>query len=218
MLWRSFFEARQVFVIRWIPILPSSGGPKAPQNKDLLPVSLPLFLLRSGSNARGESRALEGRRVSSKSPSRVRDGDEGVARRNVRERIIFLIKATPIQPKKLKFRKFRFLRPDDLGADPKNQNFEISDFWGTWDRQKDQKGRKFENSDFWACYPALKTKKAKNQKKRQGECATTPLLPPHPHPHPHHLPQYSEEDEEDQYSGEWWVVRSMRIVYIVHCT
>ena len=127
--------------------------------------------------------------VSSKSPSRVRDGDEGVARRNVRERIIFLIKATPIQPKKLKFRKFRFLRPDDLGADPKNQNFEISDFWGTWDRQKDQKGRKFENSDFWACYPALKTKKAKNQKKRQGECATTPLLPPHPHSvqYLHHL-------------------------------
>ena len=36
----------------------------------------------SGSNAQGESRALEGRRVSSISPSRVRDGDEGVAGRN----------------------------------------------------------------------------------------------------------------------------------------
>ena len=32
-----------------------------------------------------EWRALEGRRVSSKSPSRVRDGDEGVAGRNKRE-------------------------------------------------------------------------------------------------------------------------------------
>ena len=39
----------------------------------------------SGGNARGESRALEGRCVSSKSPSRVRDGDEGVAGRNKRE-------------------------------------------------------------------------------------------------------------------------------------
>ena len=34
-----------------------------------------LYLCSSGSNARGESRALEGRRVSSKSPSRVPDGD-----------------------------------------------------------------------------------------------------------------------------------------------
>ena len=39
----------------------------------------------SGSNTRSESRALEVRRVSSKSPSRVRDGDEGVAGRNGRE-------------------------------------------------------------------------------------------------------------------------------------
>ena len=39
----------------------------------------------SGSNARGESRAFEGRCVCSKSPSRVRDGDEGAAGRNGRE-------------------------------------------------------------------------------------------------------------------------------------
>ena len=44
-----------------------------------------LYLCSSGSNARGESRAREGRRVSSKSPSRVRYGDEGVAGRNRRE-------------------------------------------------------------------------------------------------------------------------------------
>ena len=44
-----------------------------------------LYLCSSGSNARGESRAREGRRVSSKSPSRVRDGDEEVAGRNGRE-------------------------------------------------------------------------------------------------------------------------------------
>ena len=37
-------------------------------------------------NARSESKALEGCRVSSKSPSRVRDGDEGVAGRNGREK------------------------------------------------------------------------------------------------------------------------------------
>ena len=43
-----------------------------------------LFLWSAGSNARGKSRALEGRRVSSKSPSRVQDRDEGVARRNCR--------------------------------------------------------------------------------------------------------------------------------------
>ena len=45
-----------------------------------------LYLCSSGSDARGESRALEGRRVSSKSPSRVRDRDEGVAGRNGREK------------------------------------------------------------------------------------------------------------------------------------
>ena len=49
----------------------------------LLTVSL--YLCSTGSNAQGESRAREGRSVSSKSPSRVRDGDEGVAGRNGRE-------------------------------------------------------------------------------------------------------------------------------------
>ena len=48
-------------------------------------LTVSLYLCSSGSNARGESRAQEGRRVSSKSPSRVRDGDEGVVRRNGRE-------------------------------------------------------------------------------------------------------------------------------------
>ena len=44
-----------------------------------------LYLCSSGSNAQGESRALEGRHISSKSPSRVLDGDEEVAGRNERE-------------------------------------------------------------------------------------------------------------------------------------
>ena len=44
-----------------------------------------LYLCSSGSNAQGESRALERCRVRSKSPSRVQDGDEGVAGRNGRE-------------------------------------------------------------------------------------------------------------------------------------
>ena len=48
-------------------------------------LTVSLYLCSSGSNARGESRAREGRCVSSKSPSRVRDGDEGVAGRNGRE-------------------------------------------------------------------------------------------------------------------------------------
>ena len=43
------------------------------------------FLSSSGGNAQGESRALIGQRVSSKSPSRVWDRDEGVAGRNCRE-------------------------------------------------------------------------------------------------------------------------------------
>ena len=47
-----------------------------------------LYLCNSESNARGKSRALEGRCVSSKNPSRVRDGDEGVAGRNRREKHI----------------------------------------------------------------------------------------------------------------------------------
>ena len=46
----------------------------------------PCILACSGSNAEGESRVLEGRHVSSKTPSRVRDGgDEGVAWRKERE-------------------------------------------------------------------------------------------------------------------------------------
>ena len=48
-------------------------------------LTVSLYLCSSGSNAQGESRAQEGRRVSSKSLSRVRDGDEGVAGRNYRE-------------------------------------------------------------------------------------------------------------------------------------
>ena len=48
-------------------------------------LTVSLYLCSSVSNARGESRALEGRCVSSKSLSRVRDGDEGVAGRNGRE-------------------------------------------------------------------------------------------------------------------------------------
>ena len=43
------------------------------------------FLCSSGSDERGELKALEGYRVSSKSPSRVQDGDEGVDGRNKRE-------------------------------------------------------------------------------------------------------------------------------------
>ena len=41
-----------------------------------------LGCMSSGNNARGKSRALDGRRVSSKSTLRVRDGDEGVAIRD----------------------------------------------------------------------------------------------------------------------------------------
>ena len=44
-----------------------------------------LYLCSSGSNAWSKLRAFEGRRVSSKSPSRVRDRDDRVAGRNKRE-------------------------------------------------------------------------------------------------------------------------------------
>ena len=47
-------------------------GTSAPSAAHL---AVSLYLCSFGSNARGESRAREGRRVSSKSPSRVRDGD-----------------------------------------------------------------------------------------------------------------------------------------------
>ena len=58
---------------------PETSAPSAPHLK------VSLFLLSSGSNARGELKALEGCRVSSKSPSRVQDGDEGVEGRIKRE-------------------------------------------------------------------------------------------------------------------------------------
>ena len=58
---------------------PGTSVPSTPH------LTMSLYLCSSGSNARGKSRAWEGRRVSSKSPSRVRDGDEGVAGRNGRE-------------------------------------------------------------------------------------------------------------------------------------
>ena len=58
-------------------------GTSAPSAAHL---TVSLYLCSSGSNALGESRAQEGRRVSSKTPSWVRDGDEGVAGRNGREK------------------------------------------------------------------------------------------------------------------------------------
>ena len=48
-------------------------------------LTVSVYLCSSGSNAQGELRAREGRSVSSKSPSRVRDRDEEVAGRNGRE-------------------------------------------------------------------------------------------------------------------------------------
>ena len=48
-------------------------------------LTMSLYLCSSRSNARGKSRALEGSRVSSKSPSRVQGGDKGVAGRNERK-------------------------------------------------------------------------------------------------------------------------------------
>ena len=57
-------------------------GTSAPSTAHL---TVSLYLCSSGSNAPGESRAWEGCLVSSKSPSRVRDGDEGVAGRKRRE-------------------------------------------------------------------------------------------------------------------------------------
>ena len=49
-------------------------------------LTMSLILCSSGSTR--ESRYLKGRRLSSKSPSRVRDGDEGVAGRNRREKYV----------------------------------------------------------------------------------------------------------------------------------
>ena len=125
----------------------------APQKKDLPPVSLPLFLLRSGSNARGESRALEGRRVSSKSPSRVRDGDEGVARRNVRERIIFLIKAThTTTTQKAQISKIPIFRALETTTTPKKQKFRKFPIFGLATQPLRPKKSKFRNFQFF-CWP-----------------------------------------------------------------
>ena len=49
-------------------------------------LTVSLYLCSFGSNARGESRALEGHSVSSKSPSKVLGRDKGVAGRNKREK------------------------------------------------------------------------------------------------------------------------------------
>ena len=51
-------------------------GPPAPSAAHL---TVSLFLCSSEATYASRLRALEGRRVNSKSPSRVRDGDEGVA-------------------------------------------------------------------------------------------------------------------------------------------
>ena len=51
-------------------------------------LTVSLMLCSAGSNATGESRALEGCSVSSKSPTRVRVGDQGVAGRNGREKYL----------------------------------------------------------------------------------------------------------------------------------
>ena len=56
-------------------------------------LTLSLILCSSGRNTQGDSRALEQLRVSSKIPSRVQDGDKGVACRNRREKC-FLIKGS----------------------------------------------------------------------------------------------------------------------------
>ena len=58
---------------------PGTSAPSAPH------LTVSLYLCSYRSNTRGESRALEGRRLSSKSPSRVQDGDGGVAGRNGRK-------------------------------------------------------------------------------------------------------------------------------------
>ena len=161
-------------------------GTSAPSAAHL---TVSLYLCSSGSNARGESRALEGRRVSSKSPSRVRDGDEGVAGRNVRERIIFSKKAKAMGSKNPKFWKLTFFGGQTWFFDQKTRNFEISDFLVARPGFLTKKAQISKISIFWAQRALETDKKAKNQKKRQGECATTPLLPPHPHSvqYLHHL-------------------------------
>ena len=77
---KGVFNKRTIKV--WVSCSRRCPGTFAPSAAHL---TVSLYLCSSGSNTRGESRAQEGRRVSSKSPSRVRDGDEGVAGRNGRE-------------------------------------------------------------------------------------------------------------------------------------
>ena len=61
---------------------PGTSEPSAPH----LTLTVSLFLCSFASNAQAESRALWGNCVSSKIPSRVREGDEGVAGKNNREK------------------------------------------------------------------------------------------------------------------------------------
>ena len=56
-------------------VVPGTSGPSATQ------LTVSLYLCSSGSNARGKLSALEGRRVSSKSPSKFRDRHKRVAGR-----------------------------------------------------------------------------------------------------------------------------------------
>ena len=53
-------------------------GVLGPPRLETAHLMVPIYLCSSGSNAQGELRAIEGRCVSSKSPSRVQDGNEGV--------------------------------------------------------------------------------------------------------------------------------------------
>ena len=92
---------------------PGTSAPRATHLK------VSLYLCSSGSNARGESRAREGRRVSSKSPSRVRDGDEGVAGRNG-QKLCFPDEGSLIYPpgKSMFFYKKETEKKNELEARP----------------------------------------------------------------------------------------------------
>ena len=70
----------KVCVSCWCPWCPGTPTPSSAY------LTVSLYLCSSGSNARGKSRVIEGRRVIYKSPSRIRDGDEGVTERNGREK------------------------------------------------------------------------------------------------------------------------------------
>ena len=87
-----------------------------------------LYLCSSGSNVRGEARAPKGRRVSSKGPSRVWDGDEGAAGRNGRK--LCLRFALQTYNKKKKQKKIELMtRPDlyPLLSDKRRFGYIISD-------------------------------------------------------------------------------------------